>query len=292
MTERTDATTAARQAKLLTALTARDGVAPLRALRDAGHSRRTVDRAYAAGHVIGVRKGWVALPGADSTLVAAAKRGVVITCVTQSRRLGLFVLDDDDDKLPHVGARPHAGRASDGLAHIHWALPLVPRHPDQLVDPIENTLGLVATCQPYEQALVVWESAFRKKLIEPQAISRLALPPAARRLLADAGIYSDSGLETLVLPRLAWFGLPLRRQIWIRGHRVDVLIGDRLVLQIDGGTHVGKQREEDIAHDAALTLMGYFVIRVGYAQVVHRWHEVQEDLMRAVAQGLHLATKH
>jgi len=285
-----DATISASQVKLLAALTARDGVAPMRALREAGHSRRSLARALAEGSVLRVSKSWVALPGADSQLTAAAKRGVVVTCVTQARRLGLFVLDDDD--VPHLAARPHAGRASGSPAHIHWAQPLVPRHPDQLVDPIENTLALVATCQPYEAALVVWESAFRKKLIEPHALARFTLPPAARRLLADAGIYSDSGLETIVVPRLRWLDLPLRRQIWIHGHRVDVLIGDRLVLQIDGGSHVGAQREADIAHDAALTLMGYHVVRVGYPQVVHRWHEVQDIIMRAVAQGLHRAPKH
>ena len=61
------------------------------------------------------------------------------------------------------------------------------------------------------------------------------------------------------------------------------------MLQIDGGTHVGPQREKDIAHDGQLTLMGYHVIRVGCHQVVHRWHEVQDLIMRAVAQRLHLA---
>jgi hypothetical protein len=35
--------------------------------------------------------------------------------------------------------------------------------------------------------------------------------------------------------------------------------------------------------------MGYHVIRVGYGQVIDRWHEVQELIMRAVAQGLHRA---
>lgn len=45
----------------------------------------------------------------------------------------------------------------------------------------------------------------------------------------------------------------------------------------------------DIAHDAELMLLGYHVIRVGYSQVVDRWHEVQALIMRAVAQGVHLA---
>ena len=64
---------------------------------------------------------------------------------------------------------------------------------------------------------------------------------------------------------------------------------DRLVLQIDGAHHTGAQRDEDIAHDATLTLMGYHVIRVSYRHVVDDWASVQDTIMRAVAQGLHRA---
>jgi very-short-patch-repair endonuclease len=166
---------------------------------------------------------------------------------------------------------------------------VVPRHPDALVDPIENVLVLVAVCQPFEAAIAVWESALRQRLVDIEVLRRMRLPAAAREMLDRASPWSDSGLETFVVPRLRWLRLPLRRQIWIAGHRVDLLIGDRLVLQIDGGHHVGAQREEDIAHDAALRLLGYHVIRVGYAQVIDRWHEVQDLIMRAVAQRLHLA---
>jgi hypothetical protein len=35
--------------------------------------------------------------------------------------------------------------------------------------------------------------------------------------------------------------------------------------------------------------MGYHVIRVGYQQVINEWEHVQDLIMRAVAQGLHLA---
>ena len=119
------------------------------------------------------------------------------------------------------------------------------------------------------------------------SMRRLRLPPAARELIECARPWADSGLESFVPPRLRWMGLRVLSQAWIAGRPVDFLIGDRLVLQIDGGTHVGRQRESDVAHDAALTLMGYHVIRVGYGQVVDRWHEVQDVIMRAVAQGLH-----
>jgi very-short-patch-repair endonuclease len=263
-----------------------DAVVRTSALKERGWSRHAIDAAVAAGRLVRVRKGWVATPGADRDLVAAARAGVVLTCVTQARRLGLWVLHDGP---PHVAAPAHSGAVRAAPAHVHWAEPAVPRHPDALEDSIENVLVLAAVCQPHERALAIWESALNRSLVDPDALKRLLLPPAARRILDEAEPWSDSGLESFVPPRLRWTRLPVRQQIWIAGRPVDFLIGDRLVLQVDGGTHVGVQREKDIAHDARLTLMGYHVIRVGYGQVVHRWHEVQDLIMRAIAQGLHRA---
>lgn len=253
---------------------------------DAGATRAGIARARERGQIVRVTRGWVALPDADALLVGAAQRAVTISCVTQAVRLGLWVLDGGD--RPHVGAHPHAGRAPTGEAVVHRHRPVVPRHPDALVDDIENVLVLVAQCQPLESAQAIWESALRKGMVMPAALERLALPTCARRVLAEADVWSDSGLETFVVPRLRWLRLPLRRQTWIAGHRVDLLIGERLALQIDGAHHTGLQRDEDIAHDAALLLLGYHVIRVSYVQVVEHWASVQDAIMRAVAQGLHL----
>lgn len=260
------------------------GLARTGALARAGYGRRTLERALAIGALRRIHRGWVALPGADPQLVAAARSNVVLTCLTQAKALGLWVLEDG---RVHVAAPAHSGRAPEG-AMVHWARPLVPRHPDVLVDPIENVLVAVAACRPFEEALAVWESALRTQKAEIETLARLPLPLSARRVLESAEVWSDSGLETFVVPRLRWLGLPLRRQVWIAGHRVDLLIGDRLALQIDGAHHVGAQREADIAHDAQLRLLGYTVFRVGYRQVIERWSEVQELIMRAVAQRLHL----
>lgn len=78
-------------------------------------------------------------------------------------------------------------------------------------------------------------------------------------------------------------------QAWLHGHRVDFLIGDRLVLQVDGSQHTGAQRSSDNQHDAELALLGYEVVRVTYTQVIFDWPAVQQRIMRAIAQGRHLA---
>lgn len=104
-----------------------------------------------------------------------------------------------------------------------------------------------------------------------------------------ASLWSDSGLESIAMDRLRWLKLRVVPQAWIADHWVDLLIGDRLVVQIDGAHHVDGQREKDIAHDARLALLGYTVIRVSYLQVMNDWPAVQHRIMLAVAQGLHVA---
>ncbi|MBD7957976.1 DUF559 domain-containing protein [Microbacterium sp. Sa4CUA7] len=265
---------------------AQGGVARVAALRRAGWSRYCIRVAAERGLLVPVRRDWVALPGADAELVAAARGGVVLSCLTQARRLGLWVLRED---RPHVAADPHASGRKSARAHVHWAAPLVPRHPDALVDPIENVLTLVAHCQPHEVALAVWESALAQGRAVRDELTRLPLDTTARRLLDAAQSYAGSGLETIFSVRLRWLRVRIVPQAWILGHRVDFLIGRRLVVQIDGRQHIGGQRASDVAHDAALMLQGYHVIRVTYEQVLDDWPAVQDLISRAVGQGLHRA---
>lgn len=256
------------------------------ALEDAGFRRHAIQECVRSGVVERIRRGWVASPDADPLLLAAARNGVVLTCVTAALRHGLWV--HAPDHACHVGATPGSAGHKPQQVRVHWSKPLLPRHPDVLVDPVENALAIVAECEPFEQALATWESAFRLGRTSMEAMGRFALRPAARRLLSAATPFADAGLETYLRPRLRWLRLPIRIQIWIAGHRVDALIGARLVLQIDGAHHVGAQRSEDIRHDAELRLMGYHVIRISYTQMIFEWETVQDLIMRAVAQGLHL----
>jgi very-short-patch-repair endonuclease len=114
---------------------------------------------------------------------------------------------------------------------------------------------------------------------------------AARELAEAVTGLSDSGLETLVVTPLRRWGVQVRQQVVLAGRPVDVVVGDRLVLQIDGYEHHSSsaQRAKDIAHDAELRLRGYTVFRLSYSQVVHDWPAVERRITRALAAGLHLA---
>lgn len=263
------------------------GVVRTERLRAHGVSRTTLERAVKSGHLVRIRRGWVASKNADPVLVAAARAGVVVTCISQAARLELWV-HEEPDKF-HVGADPHSAGGKTDRAHVHWSIPMLPRHPDVLTDPIENVLALVADCEPFEQALATWESALNTGLVTLAGLAEYSWKDSARDLLERANPFADAGTETYIRERLMWLNVRILVQTWIAGHRVDVLIGDRLVLQVDGKHHVGAQRSEDIRHDAELRLMGYHVIRISYQQLMHDWPAVQDLIMRTVAQGLHLA---
>ncbi len=218
------------------------------------------------------------------SMAAAARAGVVLSCLTLARRRGLWTLHED---AVHVAADPRSGGRKPPRAHVHWAKPAVPRHPDQLEDVLVNALLLVAACQPFERALVIWDSAVRQGLAHPAELRRLGLTASASAVLDEVDPFADSGLETLFRVRLRWLRVRILSQVWVHGHRVDFLIGRRLVVQLDGGHHVGAQRAGDVAHDAQLALHGFHVLRFTYAQVVDDWPAVQDVIMRAVSQGLH-----
>lgn len=276
----------ARRTALLESVQGGGGVVRAAKLVKAGHSEHTIAAAVSAGLLKRVRRTWLAAPDADVYLIAAARAGVVLTCVTQARRCELWV--EHDEEHSHVAAHPHASRIDVAAGtRVHRARPLIARQPGVLEDPIANVLGVVAACQPFEPALAIWESALNKGLIDAPTLAKLPLSGRAREILEAASPYSDSGLETYVATRLRWLRVRIIPQVWIAGHRVDFLIGERLVLQIDGSHHIGLQREKDNRHDAQLLLMGYHVIRVGYTQIMEDWPSVQHAIMLAIAQGLH-----
>jgi len=187
---------------------------------------------------------------------------------------------------------PHASSTGiDADIMVHWTRPLCPVARTDLQAGIEDALGHIAQCLPREDALVVWESAARTEALAPETLRAVPWPAVAARDLAGAvtGL-SDSGLETLVFAPLRARGISVVQQAKVAGRFVDGLIGEALVVQVDGfAFHASSaQRTADVAHDTELRLRGYTVLRFTYRQAVHERAAVQRTLQRALAQRLHL----
>ena len=111
---------------------------------------------------------------------------------------------------------------------------------------------------------------------------------AARELASIASALSDSGLETHFVALTRAIGVRVRQQVWIDGHPVDALIGERLIIQLDGfAHHQASDRRRDITADTRLVLLGFTVLRFDYQQVLFQPEHVQQTVLAAIAQGLH-----
>lgn len=276
-----------RSADFVAWLSRRGGLAHSAEARAAGFSTQSMVEAVGSGLVSRVRRSWLAMPSVDARLVRAVSAGGRLSCVSAAARRGLWVPPHNG---LHIAVKPTASRVRGSGLITHWSVGPAPVSEYAVEDPLVNVLLHVSECLPRESALTVWESAVRRGDIGIELLRRVDWQSSRARAVAEAcSALSDSGLETLFLARLAPFGLSIRQQVWIDGHPVDFLVGERLVVQIDGFEHHSSpaDRRRDIAADARLSLLGYTVIRFDYQQVMFDWPLVERTVVTAVTQNLH-----
>lgn len=271
---------------LIAALKAHGGWARRQTLIASGWHPRKIREAAAAHDIPLIRRQWLILPTVPDGIREAARVGGRLTCVSEADRLGLWI--PVRDQRPHIALPPHADLRPDGIAH--WSSGPAPVA-GLLADPIENVLHHVASCLPELEAFAIWESAIKKKPIALEAVHRTRWKTtAARRIDGLVGRLSDAGTESIFVRQCRAAGIPCRQQVHLYGEDVDAVIGDHLVVQIDGFAHHSdaKKRRADLAHDRLLRLRGYTVLRFTYADVIYDWPRVEQTLRTAMAQGLHL----
>lgn len=282
----------------------RGGLAATHELLAAGFHKKALTFAMHHGIVIRVRQGWYCTPDVHPLLQQGIRVGGRLGCISGAGLHGMWSppdenlhvsVDHNDCRLrsPRDMRRRLSRAASDVTTHWNSR----PRAGSRLIlDPIA-CLAEVARCQPVEYTVAIADSALRATdRWSPPLLTRGAWQtlvdsiPSRTRLLGLADGICESGTESVTWIRLARHRLPLRRQIWIDGRRVDFLLGRRLVVEIDGAAyHIDPIRfEEDRRRDAELCALDYLVLRFSYHQVIYRWHEVEAAVLAAVSRGDHL----
>lgn len=257
-------------------------------LRGEGYSAEQLRAAVRAGAVELYRRAWFVGRDAPSDLREAARWGGRVSCTTFARRRGWWMPEGVEEEV-HLHFPPGStGPRAPWGGVAHWAQPIAPLG-RSLVATIEDALAHIAVCLPPEQALVLWESAAGLERLAPEALRAIRWPSRAAALAAEVTGLADSGLEVLVCRPLRRLRVRVRQQVYLAGRPVDVLVGEWLVIQIDGWAHHSSstQRSKDISHDVELRLRGYTVLRFSYAQVVHDAAGVERAIRRALAAGLH-----
>ena len=279
------------------------GIAEIESLRSAGVSRRVVDQALANGAIMRVRRGWYALNELHPQRIRAVRVGGSLACISGAERHGLWTPDVTElhvsvdhgarhIKHPDTGASVSRERHVDGLV-IHWDGTADRRRVGGLLE-LPLCLAQVVRCQPPEVAFAVVESALKNRRLTGEQWRWLELQVARERqaILRQAGRVADSGSESVFRYRIWRCGIDMRSQVVIPGvGRVDFVIGDRLVIEIDSNAYHGssKQRLRDLRRDAILAGLDFICLRFDYQQVMYDWATVESAVLATVARGDHLS---
>ena len=117
---------------------------------------------------------------------------------------------------------------------------------------------------------------------------------SAPEAIAFARADAESGLETLVRWRLRAWGIRVRtQQNLVSVGRVDLLLGERLVVEVDGvENHASPEhRHRDLVRDANAAAWGFVTLRFDYAMVIHDWPTVELALRGLLDRGIHLSDR-
>lgn len=259
------------------------GVARGTTLQSHGISRPRLARAVRDGDVERLRPGVFGTTAVHAEVRSATQHGGALTCAIALRKHGIWVLNDDARPHVWVGRRGRRFEHSGCRCTSHYFRGAVPLG---IVD-IETALVQLYQCEGDESFFASLESALNLRKVGRAAVLRIrqALPASARWLVDLARHDAQSGLESLMYLRLHILGILLASQVVIPGvGRVDFVIGDRLIVEVDGKeNHAGSERRHaDLVRDATASRLGYETLRFTYAQVIHDWPAVQAAILGAV----------
>lgn len=270
------------------------GVARTRCLLAAGVTRRELRRLVDLGHLRRLQRGWYALPDAHRDVCTAIEHGGRLSCLSalalrgswSPPRPGVHIRLLEHTRNRRAGVRPLPRRLHQCRAHGPRAL--VDFGP---IDPIEIAVAAAGQCTSAEYFVAVLDSLLRQGDYSVEDLTHmLRHSPGHVRALVGRTDRSDAGTESLVRFRLRSAGIRVRSQVQIRGvGRVDLVVGSRLVLEVDSRAHHDDPRAyaRDRERDLALARLGYDRLRLTYQHVMYRWDEAFAAILAIIRRGDH-----
>lgn len=263
------------------------GVLTTAQLVQAGVSRAGLARALEQGRVERVRRGWIGWQPHPAAR-AAVEAGGCVSCMTALAHHGAWL---PRGVGPHVrlakAARDRRARGSRGCRPFGAAPPVA-----AAVDDLETAFRCALRCADREQLVAIADSLLHRGLASLAELRAWAAgaPDARRRWLDLLDDRAESGTESMVRLRLRPLGISLRVQVQVwRGRRVDLLIGDRLIIECDSVEHhtdlAAYQR--DRRYDRRHVAEGYLVLRLTWQQVHDEWPEIEQQILAIVRRGGH-----
>jgi very-short-patch-repair endonuclease len=289
------------------------GVAATHELLARGSTSHGLTVAVRAGILLRPRQGWYAVPTAREEFIRAIRVGGRLASVSAAASYGLAVPQSFPlhVHVPRESSRLRTEtdryvRLSDTIGEttvIHRDRVAPPSIDTRLRVGLLDCLVEVVWSETEDDAVACLDSALRHGLIGPSELGqvRRRLPARLRHVPDAADGLSDSYPESLARCRLLRAGIATRLQVPVLFERwIDLLIGDRLALEIDGAGkytedmspgEVARRMNADRQRDAFLEALGYHVIRVSYFMVVFDWEATLSMIQAVIARGDHLARR-
>lgn len=252
-------------------------------LRAAGLTSRTIRAAVDGGSLIRVRRGRYARGDAPPAIIAAARTGGRLDCVSMLRLLGVFVLDES---RPHVRVNAHAGRFDKRGLVIHWRVPEDDISGQDMVS-IRDAAAQAVLCQEARAAVATLDSLLHLKLLSEDDLDAMfrALPARTQVLRRLVDGRAESGGETLLRLILRTLPVDVRTQVTIaRVGRVDFLVDGWLIIECDGREfHQGWDKQQvDRRRDVEAAAQGYVTVRFIAADVFGDSSSVRTQIARVL----------
>lgn len=265
-----------------------DGIATTRALRGAGLRDAEIRTAVRGGSLVRIRQGVVATPGCDPAVLAAARIGGRLAGASAARALGfwapprrnLVVEVPRGAHVPPTGAAVLRGPSGPARYGVSTA---------------SDVVGQILRSEPPHIAVAVLDSILRRSGLTRVDLEFAVdgLPRRLRRWLRFVDPRAESGTESIVRVLLALDGIVATPQVRVPFsdlERLDLVVGDRLVIECDSRAHHSTPAEldRDNARDLMLTALGFLVIRIRYRAAVGDPEGVVAAVRAMVDAGLHL----
>lgn len=259
----------------------------------AGHTKREIAEAVADGTATRVRRGIFLRDPVQSSLDFAKLFRGSVTCLSALRHYGIWT--PTDSGLHHIRVkRRQRYRLPPELdsyllrCRVH-SLTDDPAIPDGQVDSFTEAIRCAVRCTTHEQLVAILESVMRVNHFD---LLGLDLPRSGRLGAAVAAASprpGESGVETLVRLRMERLRISFQTQCWVGPYRLDFLVGERLVIEIDGFEFHADQQSfrRDRERDRYLELRGYRVLRFTAAEVLYDWDACEAEILAAVRARIH-----
>jgi len=228
-----------------------------------GMTKREIQRATASGALLHVRRGRYLVPDAPGAVVAAAREGGRVGCVTALIIAGVFVLKSNGIHLHFErSASPRPGR---NQLH-HWGRLARQPHPRATIVHIVDALIQATNCQSPRAAVASLDSALHLGLIDEDDLDEIFVQVAPRRRFLRRYVdgRAESGPESIVRMIAIMLGFHVDIQVRVRGvGRVDLILDGWLVVECDSEEfHAGWfTQKKDRRRDLALAARGMATMR-------------------------------